>query len=322
MSEEHLDTKLQHESVFWEKSRSKPSLPSFQSKPKVEAEVQAPVVNNVDVPEGAEQYVPGAWIHTSEAVVSAPMPPDGEEAQKRAQSVLWEELRNAIQDGDSIPTNKTAYIPKGQVERRALLVGGQYETDARHKPLCGTPNDILNIYHMLLKHGYEKGNIRILMARAADATRYKCQPTKKNILKGLDWLVQDARKQDYRYFHFSGHGEIFESSLGKEARVIPEDRKNVKRNDTELYGVPSGGRHVAFQNIRPKDLERYCEALSAYCYENSPHAGSSCESEKWKNRHRICDEELNQIFSRLPEGCRLTCTLDVRLTFSKTIEPC
>ncbi|KAH7325152.1 hypothetical protein B0J17DRAFT_682350 [Rhizoctonia solani] len=129
-------------------------------------------------------------------------------------------------------------------------------------------------------------------------------------MKSLNWLVQGARKQDYRYFHFSGHGEIFESSSGKEARLIPKRRQNVKKNDTELYGAPSGGRHVTSQSIRATELKRYCEALSAYCHDKPPHAESNFDFADWESCYRICDEELNQVFSRLPEGCRLTCTLD------------
>ncbi|CAE7208495.1 unnamed protein product [Rhizoctonia solani] len=188
------------------KSRAKPSLTSVQSL-KTEVQQQAPQPELEAVHEESEQHIPGGWIHASPAVALVPKCSSEAEAERRAQlqSALWKELGDAIRNGDSMPTspNKATYKAKGEVKRRALLVGGQYETDTRNTYLSGTPIDILNIYRMLLKHGYEKGNIRILVARAGNTTQYKCQPTKKNIMKSLAWLVQGARKEDYRYFHYN-----------------------------------------------------------------------------------------------------------------------
>ncbi|KAG8708417.1 Ca(2+)-dependent cysteine protease [Ceratobasidium sp. 423] len=292
-----LDTSLPYELVPREKSesRSKPSLPNVQSKPKDEAEQQEPPPEQHEAAqEEPEQPIPGAWVHLTQAVVSAPKPPERASPEKRVRPGLWEELRNAIREGDSILTsqNKATYKARGKVKRRALLVGGQYETDSRTGKLPGTPNDILNVYRMLLRHGYEKENVRILIARAADTTQYKCQPTKKNIvsMKSLDWLVQGAQKEDHRYFHFSGHGEVFESPSGKEARKIPEDKNGVKEDDTELYGDPTMKSRVASQSVSVVELKRYNEALLAYCHDNPPHVERGFDRVKWDNRYRIRDE--------------------------------
>ncbi|CAE6464268.1 unnamed protein product [Rhizoctonia solani] len=322
MSETNLDTKLPCEAADWEHTRAKSSFPNIHSELKDEAQPQAPQPEHETVQEEHDQHIPGAWIHPSPTVVSVPEPLD-----ETSQSTLWEELGSAIRNGDSIPTsnNQATYKLRGEVKRRALLIGGQYETDSRNRFLPGTPNDIWNIYRMLLNHGYEKEDIRILMTRAEDTTQYKCRPTKNNIMKSLDWLVQNTRKGDYRYFHFSGHGEVFESSTGKEAREIPKQSAKVKKNDTELYGGQSVKTHVS-QTIRATELKRYSEgmlqvyditltltsarALSAYCRDKPPHTGSKFDLTEWENRFRVRDEELNEVFSRLPEGCNLTCTLD------------
>ncbi|CAE6517451.1 unnamed protein product [Rhizoctonia solani] len=304
-----LDTGLPCETIAQENSRSKPSLPSVQSQPQGEAQQQEPQPEQHGVTqEELEPHIPGAWIHTSQAVVLAPNPLDSTKAEKPDQAVLWEKLNDMIRKGDSMLASpyKATYKSRGAVKRRALLVGGQYEVDTRNVPLSGTPNDILNIYNVLRNHGYEEENIRVLVSGAADTSQYKCQPTRKNIMKSLDWLVQDAREDDYRYFHFSGHGEIFESPSGKMARKIPNDRISVEEDDTERYGDPTVKLRVASQTIRVAEIKRYNEALSAYCHDKPPRAQTKFDLVEWENCYRIRDQELNQIFSRLPEGCRLT----------------
>ncbi|CAE6460017.1 unnamed protein product, partial [Rhizoctonia solani] len=94
---------------------------------------------------------------------------------------LWKALGIAIHEGDSMCKNKSKYKARGATVRRALLVCGQYEQDTRHEYLSTTPNDVLNIYRMLLNQGYKKEDIRILVARAPGTTQYKCQPLKKYI---------------------------------------------------------------------------------------------------------------------------------------------
>ncbi|CUA68619.1 hypothetical protein RSOLAG22IIIB_07995 [Rhizoctonia solani] len=166
---------------------------------------------------------------------------------------------------------------------------------------------------MLLNQGYKKEDIRILIARAPGTTQYKCQPLKKYIMKSLEWLVKGARPTDYRYFHFSGHGEVFavdENTQGKEARAIPKDVDNAEADDTELHTNPDAQAQVMIQKIDEAELRYYNEAISAHCPDLCPHDEPDFNLVEWDNEYRIRDQELNAIFSKLPEGCRLTCTLD------------
>ncbi|KAF8693815.1 hypothetical protein RHS03_08351, partial [Rhizoctonia solani] len=129
-------------------------------------------------------------------------------------------------------------------------------------------------------------------------------------VKSLEWLVRGTRRGDYRYFHFSGHGEIFEDPSGKLARKIPEGGVDPKEDDSELYGDQTDKLRVTSQTIDVSELKRYSEALSAYCHDKPPHATREFDVVDWQNSYRIRDKELNQVFSSLPEGSTLTCTID------------
>ncbi|CAE6537692.1 unnamed protein product [Rhizoctonia solani] len=134
------------------------------------------------------------------------------------------ELQSAMGRGDRLPNTHASHtIP---TKRRALL----YHIDGRVGALPSTPNDIWKIYQMLRKRGYEEQNIRILSEGFIEDEW--SSPTKQNIKASLEWLVQGASPGDYRYFHFSGHGEVLETTReeGKEARIV----RNGNLYDTEI----------------------------------------------------------------------------------------
>ncbi|CAE6530727.1 unnamed protein product [Rhizoctonia solani] len=184
-----------------------------------------------------------------------------------------QKLRSAIELGDCLP-NKPTWALKG-AQRRALLVAIQYEADARldahHLP--STPNDILSIYNMLVKRGYEASNIRILSE--GFVKNLSSNPTKRNLQLSLEWLVEGAQPGDYRYFHFSGHGVAFEnkSGQGKVARVIPESLADRKADDSEVIPLDSSdlneggtasdqrGTRISRQKVPLNELKCYNEAM-------------------------------------------------------------
>ncbi|CAE6421078.1 unnamed protein product [Rhizoctonia solani] len=261
-----------------------------------------------------EQHVPGAFPlgdppgQISHGVEQHLESEDSENAELK----LWSEIEDAIRAGDSITT--TGYEGKGEAERRALLIGGQYDNDSRMQhgeALAGSPIDVLNVYRMLISRGYEKENIRILIERPADedTDRYETRPTKQNIMNGLNWLVRDARENDRRYFHFSGHGEIFENDAGKEAREIPMNSKSVKEDDTEHSGDPTIQLQIRSQTVAPQEIKHYSEdnnfklrgagfrgSMIVGCKEQPTQHVSQTElltnSHNQRN-HREVDEEVN-----------------------------
>ncbi|KAG9120833.1 hypothetical protein FRC07_003510, partial [Ceratobasidium sp. 392] len=121
------------------------------------------------------------------------------------------------------------------------------------------------IHQMLVQHGYQVEDIRILIDGFDHEFFGANHPIRENILSSLDWLVHEARSTDYRFFHFSGHGQRFlsERGLGKQARrvVPPED---ASPNDTELWAQThdeSGVGRIKKQTVRKDELEYYEEAI-------------------------------------------------------------
>ena len=80
---------------------------------------------------------------------------------------------------------------------RALLVGvNKYKIAG--SDLSGCVNDVTNMRDILLKYfGFKTKDIRLLVDERA---------TKKTIIEGLKWLVNEAKSNDRLLFHFSGHG--------------------------------------------------------------------------------------------------------------------
>ena len=69
------------------------------------------------------------------------------------------------------------------------------------------------------------------------------QPTKVNIMKAFSWFMQDVRKGDVLFFHFSGHGGQVPDKTGHEAdgwneTVIPVDHDRAGQiTDDVLFGT-------------------------------------------------------------------------------------
>ncbi|KAI0247399.1 caspase domain-containing protein [Lactifluus subvellereus] len=86
--------------------------------------------------------------------------------------------------------------------RKALCVGINY-TGQRNE-LHGCVNDAKNIYQFLMEHHrYPHSNIIVL---TDDNPNPRAQPTRKNMMNSMRWLVEDARPDDALFIHYSGHG--------------------------------------------------------------------------------------------------------------------
>jgi len=65
-------------------------------------------------------------------------------------------------------------------------------------------NDAWNIYQFLLEnHQFSHSNIIVL---TDDNKNPQNQPTRKNMLNSMQWLVKDAQPDDALFIHYSGHG--------------------------------------------------------------------------------------------------------------------
>ncbi|KDN49158.1 hypothetical protein RSAG8_02511, partial [Rhizoctonia solani AG-8 WAC10335] len=205
-----------------------------------------------------------------------------------------EELSAAIDIGDNLPNSFTL----AKVQRRALVVAIDYEGDARHiGQSLYLPNaavDAQRVYRMLLSRGYQAQNIRILVSSMTPNSG----PTKRHIVAdSLEWLVHNTEPGDYRYFHFSGHGQAYEvpPGQGKMARVRPDGTSLHNISGVESTGLTAHFREALLTEWKDPSFKEmqslnFNIELDAY--------------------NRIDDEELNTALAKLPKGCTLTVTLD------------
>ncbi|KAI0278350.1 caspase domain-containing protein [Russula aff. rugulosa BPL654] len=86
--------------------------------------------------------------------------------------------------------------------RKALCIGINYT--GQSNPLQGCVDDARNIYKFLIEnHSYTHSNIIVL---TDDNSNPRSQPTQKNIMSAMHWLVDGAHGDDALFFHYSGHG--------------------------------------------------------------------------------------------------------------------
>ena len=84
--------------------------------------------------------------------------------------------------------------------RKALLIGINYFN--QRGQLRGCINDVRNMSAYLVENfGYKREDMVIL---TDDQQNDMSQPSKKNILRAMHWLVKDARPNDSLFFHYSG----------------------------------------------------------------------------------------------------------------------
>lgn len=96
--------------------------------------------------------------------------------------------------------------------KKALIVGiNYYKTN---NELRGCVNDARAVSAFLQdRYGYKQDDMVILTDDQRDP---RSHPTKNNILRGMQWLVKDARPNDTLFFHYSGHGGQTEDLDGDE----------------------------------------------------------------------------------------------------------
>lgn len=55
------------------------------------------------------------------------------------------------------------------------------------------------------RFGYDQDDIVMLHD---DAQNYRSVPTRENMIRAMQWLVNGASKDDALFFHYSGHGTL------------------------------------------------------------------------------------------------------------------
>lgn len=122
--------------------------------------------------------------------------------------------------------------------RKALLIGINYV--GQKNALRGCINDVQNVHRFLLKHGYKDQDMVILTDDQKDP---RCNPTRENMLRGMRWLVKDAKPNDSLFMHYSGHGGQTEDLDGDEDDgfdevIYPVDYQRAGHIvDDEMYNI-------------------------------------------------------------------------------------
>lgn len=84
--------------------------------------------------------------------------------------------------------------------KKALIIGINY-TGSQNQ-LRGCINDACTIANLLLANGYSQNDMVVLR----DDMGGMDAPTRNNILRAMQWLVQGVQPGDSLFFHYSGHG--------------------------------------------------------------------------------------------------------------------
>ncbi|KAH6633851.1 peptidase C14, caspase domain-containing protein, partial [Chaetomium sp. MPI-SDFR-AT-0129] len=104
--------------------------------------------------------------------------------------------------GHGAPQGYTFQYSACTGRRRALLIGINYFGQTGE--LRGCINDVKNLSRFLMEHhGYRREDMVTLTDDQADPVMH---PTKANIIRAMQWLVNGAQPNDALFLHYSGHG--------------------------------------------------------------------------------------------------------------------
>ncbi|KAG9020889.1 Ca(2+)-dependent cysteine protease [Tulasnella sp. JGI-2019a] len=131
--------------------------------------------------------------------------------------------------------------------KKALLIGINYTgTD---KELQGCQNDVKKMKQFIERHyRYQDGDV--VMLTDEPHRQPNEQPTRANIISGMQWLVRNAQANDSLFFHFSGHGGFTEDLDGDESDgfdqvIYPVDHtKTGHIVDDEMHDIMVSGAHT------------------------------------------------------------------------------
>lgn len=155
-----------------------------------------------------------------------------------------------------VPLGSPGVPPNGR--HKALIIGINYH--GTRAQLRGCINDAKSMQNLLRQNGFPDDGSHMLMLTDERGRGGQYQPTKVNIMKALSWLMQDVRKGDVLFFHFSGHGGQVPDKTGHEAdgwneTVIPADHDRAGQiTDDVLFGtlvykLPEGVRLTALMDM-------------------------------------------------------------------------
>ncbi|KAL7422080.1 Ca(2+)-dependent cysteine protease [Cryptotrichosporon argae] len=121
-------------------------------------------------------------------------------------------------------------------KKKALLIGINYI--GSDNQLEGCINDARNVERFICERfGYDPSDIVILTDDAEDDRQY---PSRENMLRAMQWLVDGAEQDDALFFHYSGHGTQVPDEDGDE-----QDGYNEGNHAILVTPLPPGCRLTA-----------------------------------------------------------------------------
>ncbi|KAK6127094.1 hypothetical protein DH2020_039157 [Rehmannia glutinosa] len=126
-------------------------------------------------------------------------------------------------------------VPK----KMALLVGCTYS--GYPGELYGCHNDVLGMRELLIaRFGFKLKHVELLMDRPGSSV----MPTGANIKSALNKMVDQAKKGDVLFFHFSGHGTLIKPPYAPKTEevIVPCDNNLITSEDFRqlVNRVPKG----------------------------------------------------------------------------------
>ena len=137
----------------------------------------------------------------------------------------------------SVPLTSMANVQASR-RRRDLLIGINYK--GTRAALRGCINDANNMQRLLIQHGFPNDGSH--MVKLVDDSRDRnYMPTRENILRACQWLLQGVSKGDVLFFHYSGHGAQVPDRTGMESdgyneTILPCNYTSGQITDDTLWG--------------------------------------------------------------------------------------
>ena len=174
--------------------------------------------------------------------------------------------------------------------RRAVLVGINYAAIGGAARLRAREDDVRWAHDVVSARGFDDPEgFRVLVDDGHD----QGQPTRRNIMRAVRWLVRDARAGDALFFHFSGRV------------ILPRDEETNARNNADIRTSPDANADVArfATGGRPDDSSRLRPKSNRDAAALAP-----CDADV--AGHITRGDLRAALIDPLPRGVRLTVVLD------------
>lgn len=117
--------------------------------------------------------------------------------------IAWPTIVDTMGNAKGLASNKVSK-PKTRIKaattsnssQKALLIGINDYPDPENQ-LNGCVNDVFRMSEVLQEMGWNPANIKVVLNERA---------TSSNLRNMMNWLLQDAKENDTRFFFYSGHG--------------------------------------------------------------------------------------------------------------------